>query len=516
MKSSNLSRILTEEVQAREVRARQGKVISIQAGPPRTLTVEIDGTNFSNIRVANHVEPTVNEGVWILDTTSGSMLAVATNSSGQTRSGFLKSNGDTTLGGAYIFASSGHVSDAMIVIPASTHVTSERAGLILGDWQIGQDGSANGTKDFYLWDGNEFILKAYQDNTIDIGINGTTRVRRTLQACQDSGHDAIFNINSESGSTINMEAFNVGNTVKRNINIAKYGGSVTIGTPIDYSYLFSLGGTYSIRTTGINRFDGATYCYGILATQQNQIFAEKDQDGGNASDHTWNLQQLRINQPSASGSAQQAGMSFWVNANGVAPILRCYGAFGERIDAVNNPNTGYISLNASAFTVQSSMRIKEQIEDVEDTLLLDKVKQTQAVHFRPKVRPQTLRNSARFDEVNAKWIAKGREPLRVTPDHMASHDHDCTVDSCLGTSDVPCPIAANDTHRFGLIAEQLFEIAPEVVSLDEQGLPAAYDVDQVAALALGAVGALTRKLDAALERIVTLESQVAALQAAGG
>jgi hypothetical protein len=94
--SKSLQKILMDGVQSREVRARQGKVISIQTGPPRTLTVEIDGTNFSNIRLADHVHPVVNEGVWILDLGPGSMLAVATNSSAQTRARYVLATGDTT------------------------------------------------------------------------------------------------------------------------------------------------------------------------------------------------------------------------------------------------------------------------------------------------------------------------------------------------------------------------------------------------------------------------------------
>lgn len=38
-----------------------------------------------------------------------------------------------------------------LVIPASSDVTSERAGIVLGDWWLGQDSLANGIKDFYIY-----------------------------------------------------------------------------------------------------------------------------------------------------------------------------------------------------------------------------------------------------------------------------------------------------------------------------------------------------------------------------
>jgi hypothetical protein len=42
---------------------------------------------------------------------------------------------------------------------ASSHATSERAGMYLGDWLLNQDILGNGTKDFGLWDGARSVLK---------------------------------------------------------------------------------------------------------------------------------------------------------------------------------------------------------------------------------------------------------------------------------------------------------------------------------------------------------------------
>ena len=68
----------------------------------------------------------------------------------------------------------------------------------------------------------------------------------------------------------------------------------------------------------------------------------------------------------------------------------------------------------------------------------------------------------------------------------------------------------NDTHMFGLIAEELFEVAPEMVSLDEENRPAGYDVAQSAALAIGGVSALVRQVTKLVDRIEALEARLPA------
>lgn len=94
----DIAEIIQEAVSARETRTRQGKVVSIQAGPPRTVTVDISGTSYPGIRTMDNVEPVVGEGVWILDMGIGRWLISGTNSSAQTRSLYVKSAGDGMTG----------------------------------------------------------------------------------------------------------------------------------------------------------------------------------------------------------------------------------------------------------------------------------------------------------------------------------------------------------------------------------------------------------------------------------
>lgn len=76
----SLTELVTDAVSDREARIRQGKVISVTAGPPRTLTVDISGVSYPSIRCMDHVVPVVGEGVWMLDMGIGRWLCFGTSS----------------------------------------------------------------------------------------------------------------------------------------------------------------------------------------------------------------------------------------------------------------------------------------------------------------------------------------------------------------------------------------------------------------------------------------------------
>ena len=75
---SDIAAQIAEALNSRETRSRQGKVLSVQPGPPRTLTVDIGGTAYLGIRSIDSVTPIVGEGVWMLDIGMGRWLAVGT------------------------------------------------------------------------------------------------------------------------------------------------------------------------------------------------------------------------------------------------------------------------------------------------------------------------------------------------------------------------------------------------------------------------------------------------------
>lgn len=150
---SDLASLLTTVDETRESRLRQGKVTAVAAGPPRTVTLTVNGTSYTGISIMDHVDPVVNEGVFFMDMGVGRWVVVGNSNQSGIRSKYMKINGDTTQGGQYIFSSDASSTTAMLSVPASTHVTSERASLVLGDWILGQDSAANGTKDWFISNG---------------------------------------------------------------------------------------------------------------------------------------------------------------------------------------------------------------------------------------------------------------------------------------------------------------------------------------------------------------------------
>lgn len=285
-----------------------------------------------------------------------------------------------------------------------------------------------------------------------------------------------------------------------NGNIAFYPANPTISAA---SYIVMPGGLY---VSG-----GTLYVAGVIqarSTIQNDqgvpVTIYRDQGGS----HVYSDQQLQCRSDQSDGN-QQTGMSFWCVNSGSAPIWRSFGPFGDRLDCLNSNNSAYAPLQASAFNVISTERAKIELAQVDDARLLQLVSSVRTHRFRNRVRPVTIRPTERFTSAARRWEARGHKPLTLTSRYTFHADHDCEVDNCAGSSADPCPITLNDTHRLGLIAEHVHQVAPEITDLDEQAAPAALAVDQVAAVAFGAVGALLRYVQALEARIGLLETKLA-------
>jgi hypothetical protein len=98
---------------------------------------------------------------------------------------------------------------SVLVVPASTHATSERAAISLGDWQFGQDLSANGTKDFYIYNSATRLL---------IGTTGLITIgtsAESLRLQQSGSYVSFYN----SGTRI---GYLQGNTTGMILNAENY------------------------------------------------------------------------------------------------------------------------------------------------------------------------------------------------------------------------------------------------------------------------------------------------------
>ncbi len=445
--------------------------------------------------------------------------------------------------GTSMFMRTGDTNSSAIVVSASSHATSERAAITLGDWQVGQDLSANGTKNFFFWNGaSRLRINPLGRITIPVA-SGDTPASETMRFVGDNAYIAFWeatevtrrgyvqgvaaglNVAADSG---NLDLYGNGQLLRVNSGYALLNGQMRIGSwPMNTAYTGLVdrasGGAYNyiIMANTADTLISAPASGGTVALRSgnndaNTAFSINASDGArinrtvtDATGRTWGKQQLVLVANNV-GNNDQAGVAFWVPANAVAPLLRCYGPFGERIDAIRNDNAVYIPLHASAFNVTSSIEIKTDVTELSDDEVLAKIGALRSKRFLPAARPVSMRPNARFAEVAARWAASGRTPLTPKPHHMDSVEHDCAIDNCKGTADNPCPIVMNDTHMFGLIAEELFEVAPEMVSLDEENRPAGYDVAQSAALAIGGVSALVRQVTKLVDRIEALEARLPA------
>ena len=193
---------------------------------------------------------------------------------------------------------------------------------------------------------------------------------------------------------------------------------------------------------------------------------------------------LKSNDPAGG----DVGIAGWVPSTNQAPIWRFNSAsgLGESWDAVASNGADPVWITAYDFYVASStVRVKTNITDVDDDELLGLLSGLQTKRWLSTLRPRSA------------VVAKG---------DLCSVEHDCAIHPCQGDADHPCLVMRNfNTGSIGVTAEDVGEIFPESVALDHEGLPTGLGIGQVAMTALGAVGALVRRLAALEQRLADLE-----------
>lgn len=226
----------------------------------------------------------------------------------------------------------------------------------------------------------------------------------------------------------------------------------------------------------------------------------------NAGNSIWTYMQLVLDETGTG----QVGMAAYCNSHSWAPMWRVNpgNGVGERWDAINNSNSAYIPIAASAFTVISTERSKKNISTLTDDYLLMRVSAVKGYSWIPKVKPTQLELDSKYVRVNAAWMAKGKPELNAQ-NWRNSIEHDCTSHDCDGDNQVPCIMMKNfNTGNLGLVAESHYEAFPEHVNLDVEGIPHSIDTSQVAATALATTGALSRKITMLENTIQELESKL--------
>lgn len=483
---SDVAQSIVEALRTRGAEIQQAQITGLTAGPPRSATLNVNGVSVSGVRIMDHVDPTLNEGVWYADMGSGRWLIIGVCGDTFTRPQFVRIGGDTMTG-------------ALNGTSAVFSSTIQGTTITATTGFSGAGGSLTALNATQLTTGtvpSARLSGAYTGIT-SVGTLGSLGVTGSVSA-------GSYNGDGSGLSNLGASALNFGTVPSARLS-GSYTGITSVGTLGSLSVSGTVtGGTFSGSGASLNSIPAGQLTGTIAAARlyyAQQFFIAHGSNNGNYAN-------MHLRLEDSVQTPGHVGLTFWAVNNGVAPSLRCYGNFGERLDAINSANSAYVSLNASAFTVQSSIRIKTDVTEQDDDAVIEMVKAMKLHRYRLKERPKALRVSERFNDVNQRWQAKGHTPLTAQAYHYESHDHDCGIDGCTGTAESPCVIAVNDTPRFGLIAEQVAEVTTDMVTVDETGRAESYDVDQAAALAVGAASVLARRLEDALKRIEELEKRL--------
>jgi hypothetical protein len=261
------------------------------------------------------------------------------------------------------------------------------------------------------------------------------------------------------------------------------------------------GGIQMTDSIYIRTYNGVGYISNATAGGHAAYLEKWDVWDGNTA---WSAATVRIaNDYNYTPGQTRCSISFNPAVSSVAPQLAVLGnAGGERFAVLNNPGNAFAPIAASAFPVVSSLRFKEEVDLLNDEETIEKIKRVRGIHFHDRVHPQNVRHDKRFMDVNERWQKFGHKSLTPQSYHISSANHDCDIDPCNGSKLDPCNVAMSFKYgRYGLAAEAIYEILPEMIELDVDRKPEMINVDQVAALALAAVAALSRKIEQLESRI---------------
>jgi hypothetical protein len=233
------------------------------------------------------------------------------------------------------------------------------------------------------------------------------------------------------------------------------------------------------------------------------------------SNKTWADLQLRVMSETSGGSDStnsHVGIALWAQRPGIAPMMRVHKSAGEGVGFTNSANSAFIDVFAKGVVIPSASTLKRNIKTVQDDAVISLAEKWLMAEFDRQVGPLSVRIKPEAAVRQAALLEAGEElPPADTADYE-SVDHDCALDLCDGSPENPCPIIVNHRSEWGGIAEWWGEVAPQQVVFDEHGEATGIKLEQVAATALGAVGALSRRLTDSLDRIDALEERIAALE----
>lgn len=257
------------------------------------------------------------------------------------------------------------------------------------------------------------------------------------------------------------------------------------------------GAGYFVGTVGMTsdlRISGLAICDGNIRSYRN---------GGSAGDGATDANYYNATfyaAPADAHGTSTASISF--HPGGVAPQLRV----GVNVDTIfvqNSVGTASTSHLSGVLDNTSSRRYKANIntwplcsggaaiQSAMDLIMKLRVVTFQFDHHTKLWEtPHSGRRTEALRRLNDYARRTGKHPYQLS-------NHDCDIDPCNGTRDNPCArvIMANKQH-FGLVAEEVYEVLPELVALDAERRPEAINALQVGAVAIAGIQELCGRIEA--------------------
>lgn len=185
------------------------------------------------------------------------------------------------------------------------------------------------------------------------------------------------------------------------------------------------------------------------------------------------------------------------------------GAGAGGLDISNYKGDGYGYIGAASFVMRSSKMFKENIEYMpaeSKNISVERIRNLKPARWDDKAKIAYGAPSRKFQDINARWIAKGKTPLKADLKHFESFDHNCAKDDCIGNEYKDCPEVEFQKKRYGFIAEDVAEVFPKAVQYSVLGQPMGIDYSVI-------TYSLVETTQHLLDKIDQLEAKISELTA---
>jgi hypothetical protein len=236
--------------------------------------------------------------------------------------------------------------------------------------------------------------------------------------------------------------------------------------------------------------DGSLQTNGLITALAGLIAKSQIQCQWSPPDNSWGNAHFMGNSVNSGNDQTRIAL----NSPGAAPMMRAIGVQGEQISFVNNNSSGFIPLQASAFSVQSTKTAKRNIRPLDPDLDRIPVHHDWMADEVPPPDIMSLRPVGFRPKVGA---------LRLVDENGGT---DYTTENYRSVPQVGVLGHEGTRERLGLIAEEVQHVLPSAVSHDQEGNAMGIDYAQVTVALLDHVQRLTDEVATLRYRITELEN----------